>query len=142
MTRYDDAEAKQIMAHTSGRVLDHSKAKMDEGLELIKALAALNGTGGFWIRLDESMGVAEVRLDSRHVFVGYDIREGCFVIKDRAKQSPMLVQLPFNPVLNRFEGVTDRGVTDTSKPPRSALAVLVEKICEALAPPPSTLDVG
>lgn len=134
MATYDDAEAKQILARAAGKFVEHPQAKYDESAELLKALVALNGVGGFKISVHGNE--VEVQLGTRPALalVHYDITKGSFIINGQG--GPVAVSLRFDPVLNRFEGETNDTYRNPQPgqptPSREALAVLVEAICEVL----------
>lgn len=134
MGTYDNAEAKQILALNAGRLVPHRQAKHQESGNLLQALAALNGFAGFIVNPD-GPGV-EVQLGQRMVHVRYGVsEERFFIVTQDGRLIP--VQLWFDPALNRFEGETADTYRNPTPgepiPPRSALAVLVEAVCAALA---------
>jgi hypothetical protein len=134
MATYENAEAKQILARAAGKLVPHAQAKHAESAELLKALVALNGFGGFKITVNGNE--IEVQVGSRLAGVRYGVAEGRFFITGRSgHQFP--VSLRFDPVLNRFEGETDDTYRNPQPgqptSPREALAVLVDAICAALA---------
>ena len=132
MPKYDDAEARRILARTAGKLISQSKEKYEESVELLKSLVALNGLGGFAITVQGA--TVEVQLGPRLATVRYGVSEGFVVFDHEGHAFP--VALRFNPVLNQFEGETE----DTFRAPqpgeptpqRSALAVLVGSICTVL----------